>query len=131
MARYPDAFKGGISMVGVCDLNSIASNRFFCGWERGEVGDLSLPGMADFLERISPCNNIERITKPLYINLGGQDPRVLPEPGRKMAEALEHAGRQVWFTEIPYAGHSVGAAAPQDLIYVATSIVEFLDRIRE
>jgi|GEM_PF-6171716 len=131
LIRYPDAFEGGISMVGVVDLRSIAENRFFGGWERGEVGDLSEPGMPEFLERISPCNHIDRITKPLYINLGGQDPRVVPEPGRKMVEALEQAGREVWYTEIPYAGHGVGGAAPQDIIFVATSIVEFLDRIRE
>lgn len=131
LVRYPEAFKGGISMVGVVDLKSIAENRFFGGWERGEVGDLSEPGMAEFLERISPCNHPDRITKPLYMNLGGQDPRVLPEPGRKMAEALEQAGREVWYTEIPDAGHGIGGAAPPDIIYVATSIVEFLDRIRE
>ena len=65
------------------------------------------------------------------MNQGGQDPRVVPEPGRKMAEALEQAGREVWYTEIPYAGHGIGGAAPQDIIFVATSIVEFLDRNRE
>ncbi|HSN53104.1 MAG TPA: prolyl oligopeptidase family serine peptidase, partial [Candidatus Sulfomarinibacteraceae bacterium] len=113
------------------DLKSIADNRFFCGWERGEVGDLSEPGMAEFLDRISPCNHTERITKPLYMNVGGRDPRVLPEPGRKMAEAMEQAGREVWYTEIPDAGHGIGGAAPPDIIYVATSIVEFLERIRE
>jgi len=131
LVRYPEAFVGGISMVGVVDLKSIAANRFFCGWERGEVGDLSEPGMAEFLERISPCNHSDRISRPLYMNVGGRDPRVPPEPGRKMAEAMEQAGREVWFTEIPDAGHGIGGASPPDIVYVATSIVEFLDRIRE
>ncbi len=127
LIRYPDAFKGGISMVGVSDLKSIAQNRFFCGWERGEVGDLSEPGMAEFLDSISPRNNASQITKPLYINQGGEDPRVVPGPGRKMADAMEQADQSVWYTEIPYAGHGIGGAAPQDLIYTAASIMEFLD----
>jgi dienelactone hydrolase len=131
LIRYPDAFKGGISMVGVSDLKSIAQNRFFCGWERGEVGDLSEPGMVEFLDSISPCNNATKITKPLYMNQGGEDPRVLPGPGRKMADAMEQAGQSVWYTEIPYAGHGIGGAAPQDIIYTAASIMEFFDRLDE
>ena len=116
-------------MVGVCDLKSIAQNRFFCGWERGEVGDLSEPGMAEFLDSISPCNKAAEITKPLYVNQGGEDPRVVPDPGRKMADAMEQAGQSLWYTEIPYAGHGIGGAATQDIIYTATSIMEFLDRL--
>lgn len=131
LVRYPEAFLGGISMIGVCDLKSIAQNRFFGGWERGEVGDLSEPGMAEFLDSISPANHAEKITKPLYVNICGKDPRVVPEPGREMVNRMIEAGQPVWFTEIPYAGHGIGAATPQDIIYTATSIMEFLDRLDE
>ena len=87
--------------------------------------------MAEFLDSISPCNHSDKITRPLYINVAGQDPRVPPGPGRNTADAMEQAGQSVWYTEIPYAGHGIGGAAPQDIIYTATSIMEFLDRLDE
>jgi dipeptidyl aminopeptidase/acylaminoacyl peptidase len=127
LIRYPDAFLGGMSIVGATDLKSIAENRFFCGWEQ-EVGDLSQPGMAEFLDAISPCNHAAQITKPLYMFQGGRDPRVPAGPGRKMATALEQAGREVWYVEIPSAGHGMGGAAPHDLLYTAATMMEFFDR---
>lgn len=128
LIRYPDAFVGGISIVGVSGLTSIAQNRFFCGWER-EVGDLAEPGMAEFLDAISPCNHAAQITKPLYLLLGGKDPRVPPDPGRKLAAALDQAGRDVWYVELPNAGHGMNGAPLPQVIYAASTMVEFFDRL--
>ncbi|MCA8963385.1 MAG: prolyl oligopeptidase family serine peptidase [Planctomycetes bacterium] len=128
LIRYPEAFVGGLSLVGVTGLKAVAQTRFFCGWER-EIGDLSAPGMAEFLDSISPCNNSEKIVRPLYMFVGGQDPRVVPGPSRQMATAMEQAGQEIWYVEIPYAGHGIQGASPQDLLYTATTMMEFLDRL--
>lgn len=130
LIRYPEAFAGGMSIVGVSGLKSIAQNRFFCGWER-EIGDLSEPGMAEFLDAISPCNHATKITKPLFMFQGGKDPRVPPDPGRKLATALDQAGRDVWYVEVPNAGHGMDGASFPDIIYAAATMVEFFDRLAD
>jgi len=43
---------------------------------RVEYGDERDPKMHDFLEKIAPMNNIEKIKKPMMVVAGKNDPRV-------------------------------------------------------
>jgi hypothetical protein len=49
--------------------------------------------------------------------------------GRRMSEEMEQAGREVWYVDIPHAGQSIGGASPHDLIYAASTMVEFFHRL--
>jgi dipeptidyl aminopeptidase/acylaminoacyl peptidase len=46
------------------------------------------PKMCDFFETISPLNNAAKITKPMFIVAGRNDPRVPYREGQQMTEAL-------------------------------------------
>ncbi len=60
--------------------------------------------MSAFFERIAPINNAGKITKPLFIVQGGNDPRVPRTESVQMAEKVE-ANSDVWYLEATDEGH--------------------------
>ena len=130
LIKYPNAFAGGLSVVGVADLRALADNHYLRGWQRGEVGDIEDPEMAHFLDSISVATSAAKIKRPLFVFQGGIDPRVTVDHGVKVVDAIERAGGEVWYIEIPYAGHSMNGQ-PQDMIYVLQAMAEFTSRTVE
>ncbi len=60
---------------------------------------------AEFLKSRSPLTHIERITKPLLIGQGANDPRVKRSESLQIVEALKKAGKEVEYVEYPDEGH--------------------------
>jgi len=61
--------------------------------------------MAAYFGNISPYNNADKITKPLFIIQGGNDPRVPRTESVRMAEKVESNGTKVWYLEAKDEGH--------------------------
>jgi len=61
--------------------------------------------MYEFLEKISPLNNAEKITKPLLIVQGGNDPRVPRTEAEQMMKTIKDLNGTVWYLEAKDEGH--------------------------
>ena len=89
-----------------------------------EYGDERDPKMREFLEKIAPMNNIEKIKKPMMVVAGKNDPRVAVSESEQIAAALEKQGTPVWFLIAKDEGHGFRKKTNQDFQFYAT--VEFL-----
>ncbi len=78
MIDYGDRLAGGIDIVGISDFKTFLTNTegYRVDLRRAEYGDERDPEVAAFFDAISPLRNAARITKPLFVIQGFNDPRV-------------------------------------------------------
>lgn len=81
---------------------------------------------ADFLKSRSPLFMVDRITKPLLIAQGANDPRVKKSATLQFVEALRKAGKVVQYVEYPDEGH--GFARPENRLDFYAKAEKFLAR---
>jgi dipeptidyl aminopeptidase/acylaminoacyl peptidase len=87
---------------------------------RVEYGDERDPAMRAFLERISPLSNAERITKPLFVVQGRNDPRVPWTEAEQIVAKLRAQGRTVWYLRAENEGHGFRRKENADFEFFAT-----------
>ena len=80
--------------------------------------------MREFLERIAPMNNIEKIKKPMMVVAGKNDPRVPVSESDQIVSGLKKQGTPVWYVMAKDEGHGFQKKTNQD--YAFYSDVEFL-----
>ena len=61
--------------------------------------------MRKFLESISPTNHVDKITKPLFIIQGANDPRVPASESEQMVASIRENGGTVWYMLAKDEGH--------------------------
>lgn len=61
--------------------------------------------MSSFFEKIAPLNNVKKITKPLFIVQGGNDPRVPLSGSQQMVDRVKANGSPVWYLMAKDEGH--------------------------
>ena len=103
---YGARIRGTISDSGISNLASFVAHTE--GWRRGlqraEFGDERDPRIRAFLERIAPVNNAKKISKPLLIIQGQNDPRVPIGEAEQIVKATK--GRvPVWYIVGKNEGH--------------------------
>ncbi len=129
MAMYPDRIAGGMSSVGISNfvtfLESTAEYRR--DLRRVEYGDERDPQMRAFLEEISPTNKAGRITKPLLVAQGRNDPRVPYTEAEQIVEVIRSKGQDVWYFLALDEGHGFVRKENRDL-HQAVSVL-FLERV--
>jgi dipeptidyl aminopeptidase/acylaminoacyl peptidase len=91
-----------------------------------EYGDERDPKMKDFFETIAPLNHADKITKPMFIIAGRNDPRVPWTEGRQMTDALRKQNVPTWFLVAEDEGHGFAKKTNRDYLFAAT--VEFVQR---
>ena len=79
--------------------------------------------MREFLESISPLNHADRITKPLLVASGRNDPRVPYTEGEQIVANLKSRGTPVWYILAKDEGH--GFAKKPNADYLFYAMVEF------
>jgi dipeptidyl aminopeptidase/acylaminoacyl peptidase len=93
---------------------------------RVEYGDERIPAMREFLERISPLHNADKIVAPLFVAQGANDPRVpLPE-AEQIVKKVREGGRDVWYMLAADEGHGFQKKANRDAFAAATT--QFYER---
>jgi dipeptidyl aminopeptidase/acylaminoacyl peptidase len=106
-AGYSDRIRAAISDSGPSDLVTFIENT--AGWRRGlqrqEYGDERDPRTNEFLGRIAPVNNVEKIRKPVMVIQGQNDPRVPVTEAQRMVAALKKRGIPVWYLLAKDEGH--------------------------
>ncbi len=105
--HYNDKIRCALDVVGISNFNTFLKNTesYRRDLRRVEYGDERDADMAAFLEKISPLNNAAKITKPLFIVQGGNDPRVPRTEAVQMADKVKQNGGTVWYLEAKDEGH--------------------------
>lgn len=130
LATYPDRFRCGVDNVGIANFVTFLrdTSDYRRGNRRLEYGDERKPEVREFLERISPANQADRIRAPLLIVQGKNDPRVPVTEAERMRDAMRSHGGQVWYLMARDEGHGFVKKANNDFQFLATAlfIQEFL-----
>jgi dipeptidyl aminopeptidase/acylaminoacyl peptidase len=127
LAFRPDVFACGVDIVGPSNIITLL-NSIPAYWEpvrktfEARVGHVEKD--ADFLKERSPLFSVDRITKPLLIAQGANDPRVVQAESEQMVNALREAGKPVEYMLFPDEGH--GFARPENRLTFYAAAERFL-----
>jgi dipeptidyl aminopeptidase/acylaminoacyl peptidase len=124
---YSDRIRCSVDIVGMSNLVTFLEHTeaYRRDLRRVEYGDERDPKMREYLEKIAPMNNIERIKKPMFVIAGKNDPRVPVSESQQIADALKRQGTPVWLLIAKDEGHGYRKKPNQDFQFYAT--VEFLE----
>jgi dipeptidyl aminopeptidase/acylaminoacyl peptidase len=126
--HYAERIAGAISRVGISNFVTFLerTESYRREHRRAEYGDERDPAMRAFLESIAPLNHAAKITRPLLIAQGLNDPRVPHTESEQIFETLKKQGTPVWFMMARDEGHGFAKKANVDYLFYAT--VEFARR---
>jgi dipeptidyl aminopeptidase/acylaminoacyl peptidase len=124
---YSDRIRCSVDIVGMSNLVTFLEHTegYRRDLRRVEYGDERDPKMHDFLEKIAPMNNIEKIKKPMLVVAGKNDPRVPVTESEQIVGALKKQGTPVWYLMAKDEGHGFRKKQNQDFQFYTT--VEFLE----
>jgi dipeptidyl aminopeptidase/acylaminoacyl peptidase len=130
MTHYNDRLRGAIDIVGISNfvtfLESTAEYRR--DLRRPEYGDERDPKMREFLQKISPLNNADKISKPMLIVQGQNDPRVPFTEAEQMVAKIRANGGEVWYLVGLNEGH--GFAKRENIDYYQWAVALFLEKLK-
>ena len=120
--HYNDRIRCAVDIVGVSHFGTFLKNTesYRRDLRRAEYGDERDPAMAAFFEKIAPLNNAQKITKPLFIVQGGNDPRVPRTEAIQMAQKIKENKGLVWYLEAKDEGHGFAKKNNNDFLRYAT-----------
>jgi dipeptidyl aminopeptidase/acylaminoacyl peptidase len=119
LVNFGERLRGGIDMAGIADFVSFLANTapYRQNQRRAEYGDERDPDMRAYLRRISPLTNAERITRPLLIVHGKNDPRVPVSEAEQIVNRIRSKGGEVWYLEALDEGHGFRKKQNRDAYY--------------
>ncbi len=111
-----------VDVVGVSNFVTFLENTeaYRRDLRRAEYGDERDPRMREFLERIAPVNRAERITRPMFVIQGKNDPRVPVSESDQIVAALKERGIPVWYLVATDEGHGFKRKRNIDFQFYAT-----------
>jgi dipeptidyl aminopeptidase/acylaminoacyl peptidase len=120
--NYNDRLRCSVDVVGPSNLVTFLENTsgYRQDLRRVEYGDERDPKMRAFLERIAPANNAQKITKPLFVVQGKNDPRVPWTEAQQMVAVVRKNGTPVWFLMAKDEGHGFSKKKNTDYQFYAT-----------
>jgi dipeptidyl aminopeptidase/acylaminoacyl peptidase len=124
---YPDRIKCAFAAAAISSLVTDLERTSPDGQaqRRAEYGDERVPEMRAFLEGVAPLSHAARISKPLFIAHGQNDPRVPVQEAEQMAAAVEKNGSPLWYLVVKDEGHGVGVR-PASREYLFSAWVLFV-----
>jgi dipeptidyl aminopeptidase/acylaminoacyl peptidase len=122
MTHYNDRLRCAVDVVGISNFVTFLNNTeaYRRDLRRAEYGDERDPKMREFLTKIAPLTNAGRITKPMFIIQGKNDPRVPVTESEQMAAAIRKNGVPVWYLLAEDEGHGFAKKSNQDIQFAAT-----------
>jgi dipeptidyl aminopeptidase/acylaminoacyl peptidase len=126
VTSQPTLWAAGVDIVGIANFETFLQNTG--PWRRklreAEYG--SLEADADFLRDISPIHYVDRITAPLMVIHGANDPRVPVGEAEQIVASLKNRQHPVEYLRFADEGHGVVKLKNRLVAYPA--IGDFLDK---
>jgi len=122
--HYADRIAGAIDAVGISNFVSFLQNTesYRRDLRRVEYGDERDPEMRAFLESISPLNHAHRITKPLLVAQGKNDPRVPYTEAEQIVARARANQTPVWYLRAENEGHGFARKENADFYFYAKAL---------
>ncbi len=120
--HYSSRLKCSNDIVGISNFNTFLKNTesYRRDLRRVEYGNEQDPEMSAFLEKISPVSQVSKISIPMFIVQGGNDPRVPRTEATQMADALKKNNVPVWYLEAKDEGHGFRKKNNMDFQFYST-----------
>ncbi|USZ69022.1 S9 family peptidase [Halorussus salilacus] len=125
LTEYPDLWAAGVDVVGIANFVTFLENTGDWRREHREAEYGSLDDDREFLESISPINNVENIRAPLLVLHGANDPRVPVGEAEQIADEAAEQGVPVEKLIFDDEGH--GFSKLENRIEAYTTVADFLD----
>ena len=122
LMHYSDRIRAGVDVVGISHFGTFLKNTesYRRDLRRVEYGDERDPAMARVFEQISPLNHAVRITSPLFVAQGRNDPRVPWTEAEQIVKAVRGNGQPVWYLLYADEGHGFAKKGNSDWFGAAT-----------
>jgi dipeptidyl aminopeptidase/acylaminoacyl peptidase len=119
LVNFSERVRGGVDLAGITDFVGFLANTapYRQNQRRAEYGDERDPDMRAFLRRISPLTNAERISRPLLVVHGRNDPRVPLSEAEQIVYRLRNKGVDVWYLQASDEGHGFQKKSNRDAYY--------------
>jgi dipeptidyl aminopeptidase/acylaminoacyl peptidase len=119
LVNFSERVRGGVDYSGIADFVSFLTNTapYRQNQRRAEYGDERDPDMRAYLRRISPLTNAERISRPLLIVHGKNDPRVPLSEAEQIVNRVRSKGGDVWYLQASDEGHGFRKKQNRDAYY--------------
>ena len=119
---------GASSTVGISNFVSFLENTesYRRDLRRVEYGDERDPAMRTFLQSISPLTHVAKITKPLMVAQGRNDPRVPWTESEQIVRSLQQSGTPVWYLLAANEGH--GFARRENADFQFAALLKFIEQ---
>jgi dipeptidyl aminopeptidase/acylaminoacyl peptidase len=129
LAFKPEEFNAGVDIFGVSNwVRTLQSIPPYWESERkslySEIGDPTK--QLDMLKEISPLFHADKITKPLIVLQGANDPRVIKPESDEIVDAIKKKNGVVEYVVFDNEGHGFTKKANEIRAY--KSILDFLDK---
>ena len=121
--HFADRIAGAVSVVGISNFVTFLerTETYRRDRRRAEYGDERDAAMRAFLESISPLNHAARMTRPLLIMQGHNDPRVPYTEAEQIVATLKARGTPVWFLMAADEGHGFAKRPNADYAFYVTT----------
>ena len=126
MFHFNEKIRCGVDIVGISNFVTFLNNTadFRRDLRRVEYGDERIPEMREFLLKISPTTNAHKITKPLFVVQGLNDPRVPYTEAEQIVDAVRKNGTEVWYLLAKDEGHGFRKKSNRDF-YIWSEVLFF------
>jgi dipeptidyl aminopeptidase/acylaminoacyl peptidase len=124
--NYNDRIRCALAVVGISHFGTFLKNTesYRRDLRRVEYGDERIPEIAEYFEKIAPLNNAHKITKPLFVVQGANDPRVPLSEAEQMVSVVKSNKNPVWYLMAKDEGHGFRKKDNADYQFYAT--IEFV-----
>jgi dipeptidyl aminopeptidase/acylaminoacyl peptidase len=126
MVKMNNFLKCGVDVVGISNFVTFLENtsEYRRDLRRAEYGDERIPEMRKFLQELSPLTHVNKITRPLLIAQGANDPRVPASESEQIERALRKKKIETWYLLAKDEGHGFLKQANREFQFLTT--VQFL-----
>jgi dipeptidyl aminopeptidase/acylaminoacyl peptidase len=120
--HYSDRLRAAVDVVGISNFVTFleSTQDYRRELRRQEYGDERDPAMRAFLQSISPLGQVDKITVPLLVVQGQNDPRVNVSESVQIVSALRARGNPVWYINALNEGHGYNRKENRDVYQQAT-----------
>jgi len=131
--RYSDGIACSVNLFGISNLRTFLENTqgYRRDLRRAEYGDERDPKIREFFQRISPLSNASKITKPLFVIQGKNDPRVPYTESEQMVATVKKNGSPVWYLVANDEGHGFAKKKNADFQLYATIAFHLVRQVSE